>query len=344
MFKVLGKHPTSERLKKFQSSPNYRGGQFHNIHPTPMSKAGKSTIEVLYGFLTAKKSAERSPSQKIPGFKINLENIADQAPTLIWFGHSSYLIKYQGFNILVDPVFCGHASPVSTVVKAFEGSDLYTVEDMPQIELLILTHDHYDHADFETLSKLKSKTKQVISPIGCGEHVEYWGFAKSSITELDWWDEKLVSPIIKLTATPARHFSGRGLVRNKSLWASYVLELGEYRIFIGGDSGYDDQFKKIGKKFKSFDLAILECGQYGENWPYIHMFPEETAQAARDLNAQVLFPVHWGKFILSLHSWTDPIERVLVKSEELHQKVITPQIGETVRLSSELPDSKWWRF
>lgn len=343
MLKVLGKNPSSDRLKRMEASPNYRDGKFQNVHPTPMNKEGKNTLSVIYEFIITEKPKDQAPDKNIPGFKIDLQNINDQVPALVWFGHSSYLIKYQGKNILVDPVFCGHASPVSNAVKSFKGSDLYSVEDMPQIDLLVLTHDHYDHIDFETVSKLKNKTKQVICPLGCGEHLEYWGFNSSSFTELDWWEEKTASSDIKLTATPARHFSGRGLVRNKTLWASYVLELGSYRIFIGGDSGYDDQFKKIGEKFKSFDLAMLECGQYGVNWPYIHMFPEQTVQAARDLNTKVLFPVHWGKFILSMHSWTEPIERALVKAKELDQKVMTPQIGEVVKLHDNLPDSKWWR-
>lgn len=343
MINALGKIPASDRLKKIQNSPNYRNGQFQNIHPTLMNKEGKGIWNVMFEYLTTPKPADKAPIHKIKGDKINLNSINDSEPTLIWFGHSSYLIKYKGQNILVDPVFCGYASPVSLAVKSFDGADLYSVEDMPQIDLLLLTHDHYDHIDFETVSELKNKTKQVICPLGCGEHLEYWGYSPDSFIELDWWDEKSLITDIKLVATPARHFSGRGLARNKSLWASYVLELGDYRLFIGGDSGYDDQFKKIGEKFKSFDLAMLECGQYGENWPYIHMFPEQTVQAAKDLNAKNLFPVHWGKFVLSVHSWTEPIERALVKAKELDQKIVTPKIGEVLRLPNQLPNSMWWR-
>lgn len=344
MFKTIGQIPQSSRLQKIQNSPNYHLGQFQNLHHTPMNKEGKSIWHVMYEYLTTPKPVDKAPMQSIPSLKVDLDNIENSEPTLIWFGHSSYLIKYRGKNILVDPVFCGYASPLSVAVKSFMGSDVYAVEDMPTIDLLVLTHDHYDHIDFETVTKLKDKTKHVVCPLGCGEHLAYWGFSESSFTELDWWDCKDFSVDIKLTATPARHFSGRGLVRNKTLWASFVLELGDYRIFIGGDSGYDDQFKVIGEKFKSFDLVMLECGQYGENWPYIHMFPEQSVQAARDLNAKVMFPVHWGKFVLSLHSWTEPIERALIKAQELNQKIITPQIGEIVRLPDELPDSKWWRF
>jgi L-ascorbate metabolism protein UlaG (beta-lactamase superfamily) len=342
--KTLGKNPTSpERLRRLEQSPHFKDGIFHNINTTPMSKPGGSTLKTAVDFFLTPKPFDIRPATKIPGIKINLNDLPDETPSLVWFGHSSYLIKFQGQTFLIDPVFSGHASPIASAVKAFEGTDLYSVEDLPNIDVLILTHDHYDHIDFETIDKLKNKVGQVICTLGVGEHLQYWGFSPNSFSELDWWEEKTISALIKITATPARHFSGRGLTRFKTLWASYVLQLGRLQIFIGGDSGYDDQFRKIGDKFKFFDLALLECGQYGLNWPYIHMFPEQTAQAAVDLNAKVLMPVHWGKFILSTHSWTEPIERVQLAAEKLQLKTTTPQIGEVLQLGKKLPDSKWWR-
>lgn len=343
--KTLGKYPSSqERIDRINNSPNFKNGTFKNIHPTSMNNDGGSTLKTIWKFLKTKKPIDIKPSQKISGFKIDLNKVNDETPALIWFGHSSYLIKYQGKNILVDPVFSGNAAPISIAVKAFEGSDIYQVEDLPPIDFLILTHDHYDHIDYETVLKLKSLAKHIVCPLGVGEHLEFWDFDPKKIIELDWWEAKSLFADGKITATPARHFSGRSLTRNKTLWCSFALELGSWKIFIGGDSGYDDQFKKIGEKFKSFDLALVECGQYGVNWPYIHMFPEQTVQAARDLNAKALMPVHWGKFILSTHSWTEPIERALVKAEEIQQTLCTPQIGEVVKLGEKLPNSKWWRF
>ena len=308
-----------------------------------MNKEGGSTLKTMVEFLMSQRPADIKPSRKIDGIKIDLQTVADESPALIWFGHSSYLIKYRSQNILVDPVFSGHAAPISTAVNAFAGTDIYTVNDLPQVDFLVLTHDHYDHIDFETVVRLKDKTKFIVCPLGVGEHLEYWGFSPEKFVELDWWESRKLTPNLNITSTPARHFSGRSLRRNKTLWTSYVLELDAFRIFIGGDSGYDDQFKKIGEKFESFDLAILECGQYGENWPFIHMFPEQTAQAARDLNAKILWPVHWGKFVLSTHSWTEPIERLLRKASALNQAVTTPQIGQVLKLGEAMPDSAWWR-
>lgn len=342
--KALGKNPIStHRMERILNSPNYRNGIFRNVNPTSMNKPGGSTLKTIWEFILTERPQDARPLTTLTGVRTNLHQVADSTPTVIWFGHSSYLIKFQGLNILVDPVFSGHASPLSTAVRAFSGTDLYSVDDLPKIDHLILTHDHYDHIDYLTVARLRAKTEHVICPLGVGEHLEYWGFLQSQFTEMDWWESSQLPSAAKITAVPARHFSGRGLSRNKTLWSAFALELGEWKIFIGGDSGYDDQFKKIGDSFGRFDLAMIECGQYGENWPFIHMFPEQTVQAAMDLKAEVLFPVHWGKFMLSLHSWTEPIERALVKGIELNQKIATPRIGEVFRLGENLPSTKWWR-
>ncbi len=342
--KTLGKHPQSvSRTRRIKNSVNYQQGSFQNINTTPSFPEGSSFLKVAWKYFLTKKPEDIKPAHKITGKKTNLFELKDDTPTLVWFGHSSYLIKFQGKNFLIDPVFSGHASPVPGFIKAFSGSDIYFLNDLPFIDFLILTHDHYDHIDFKTITQLVHAQK-IICPLGVGEHLQYWGFPEEKIIELDWWQHQSLSENIKITATPARHFSGRGLTRNKTLWSSFVLEIAEWKIFIGGDSGYDNQFKKIGDAFKTFDLALLECGQYNENWPLMHMFPEQTAQAAMDLNAKVLLPVHWSKFILSTHSWTEPIERLLLRSETLGLNLTTPEIGEPVQLGKKLPNKKWWRL
>lgn len=342
--KTFGKNPKSSiRMARVLSSPNYSDGSFRNVNPTSMNRPGGSTLKTIWDFMLTERPQNSKPRIPLTGVITDLHQVGDSTPTVIWFGHSSYLIKFQGLNFLIDPVFSGHASPFSRAVQAFRGADLYSVESLPTIDYLILTHDHYDHIDYLTVTQLREKAKNVICPLGVGEHLEYWGFVPNQFSEMDWWDEIQLQKFSKITAVPARHFSGRGVNRNKTLWSAFALELGSWKIFIGGDSGYDDQFKKIGERFKRFDLAMLECGQYGVNWPFIHMFPEQTVQAAVDLNADVLFPVHWGKFVLSLHSWTEPIERALVKGSELNQKIVTPRIGEALRIGEELPSDMWWK-
>ncbi len=290
------------------------------------------------------KPKDTKPPGALPFVKTNLQHLENDAPVIIWFGHSSYLIRINGMNILVDPVFSNHAAPFSFMVKAYPGADAYSVQDMPDIDLLIQTHDHYDHLDYESVIALRPKIKKVITTLGTGSHFECWGYDKAIITELDWWQTTCVVPGMELTAAPGRHFSGRGLSRGKTLWASFILKTAAHSIFIGGDSGYDNHFKEIGSKYGPFDIAMLECGQYNAHWPHIHMMPEETAQAAVDLKAKMLLPVHWAKFTLALHPWNDPIKRVVKKAAELKLPITTPMIGEPVVMGKSYPGKHWWNL
>jgi L-ascorbate metabolism protein UlaG (beta-lactamase superfamily) len=228
------------------------------------------------------------------------------------------------------------------MVKAFPGANEFKAEDMPAIDYLILTHDHYDHLDFKTIRKLKNKTGKIFCSLGISAHLKYWGIGEEKIKELDWWESTQVDDNIRLTAAPARHFSGRGIKRGQSFWSSFIIKTPNNNIYLGGDSGYDTHFKEIGNKFGPFNLAILESGQYNDMWPLIHMMPEETVQAAVDLKASVLMPVHWGKFRLGMHPWNEPVKRVVKKAEELNVRVITPRIGEPVILTGEYQIDKWW--
>jgi L-ascorbate metabolism protein UlaG (beta-lactamase superfamily) len=217
------------------------------------------------------------------------------------------------------------------------------LEDFPDsLDVVIITHDHYDHLDYNTIQKLHPRVKQFYTSLGVGSHLEYWGVDAGKITEFDWWDAKTFESGFEIIATPARHFSGRGSKRNQTLWSSFVLKTDSTSIYIGGDSGYDSAFTTIGDKYGPFDLALLENGQYNTLWPNIHMMPEEVAQAALDLKANVFMPVHWSKFTLALHRWKDPIERTTKAAERLGVTVTTPMIGEPVLLGSELPNRKWW--
>jgi len=341
--KAFGKLPRGDRQQRIEQSPNYRNGSFQNLSETPMMIEGVSYFSLLREFF--KDKPERYPQDSIPTIKTNLTTWTSDTPSIIWFGHSSYLIFIEGKRILVDPVFSDRPSPVQYLgTKSFQGTRSYSPDDFPEIDLLLLTHDHYDHLDYTSICTLRSKVKKFYAPLGVGEHLEYWGIAPNTITEFDWWEGSEVFDGIHITATPARHFSGRGFTRNKSLWTSYVLKTSSHSIFIGGDSGYDAAFKAIGEKHGPFDLAILECGQYDRQWPYIHMKPEETVQASVDLKAEVLMPVHWGKFVLANHAWKDPIMLAKKQAEVLHVKITTPRIGEPIILGSELPDEEWWNL
>lgn len=342
LIKSLGKNPSGKRLERVKQSPNYKNNVFQNLSHTEQLSKDTSYAKIMKDSMTKSKYVE--PKKALPFVKTDLNTIYAEEPVIVWFGHSSYLLKINGKTILVDPVLSGNASPFSFMIKAFKGADEYKAEHMPKIDLLLLTHDHYDHLDYKTLKLLRSKIKQIYCPLGIGSHLEHWGFEESRITELDWWETNSFANDIEITATPARHYTGRTMVRSKMLWASYVLKTKTHSIYLGGDSGYDAHFKMIGEQYGPFDIALLESGQYNTSWPNIHMMPEETVQASIDLNATILFPIHWGKFALAMHDWDEPIKRVLKKANELSVKVTTPKIGEPLLISRYHETKSWWEF
>ncbi len=342
LIKSMGKNPDGKELQRIKKSENYKGGQFQNQVPTEVTRKNASYVKMMKDFINKPKST--IPPGIIPSVTTDLHQLQTNKPVVIWFGHSSYLIRYLDKTILVDPVLKGQASPVSFFGRPFKGTAIYQVADLPPVDAVIITHDHYDHLDFATISELKSGQAKFYTPLGVGSHLAYWGVQPEYITELDWWEHLRVDEHMQLTATPARHFSGRALVRNKTLWASFVLNLYDFTIMIGGDSGYGAHFKEIGASYGPFDLAILEAGQYGDDWPFIHMLPEETVQAAIDLQAATLLPVHWGKFTLAFHPWNEPVQRVVNYANKINMPVIIPRIGKPILLDMPIVEDNWWKI
>lgn len=330
---------------KITKNPNIpsskeQGGAFQNIEETPkFSKDGSYYKAMTESF---KKPKTANPAAPIPHTITDLQQLHTEKPTFIWFGHSSYLLSCKGFNLLMDPVFSGSAAPMSFMIKAYEGADVYKTEHMPNIDLHLQSHNHYDHLDKDSVKKLATKTSAYVVPKKVDEDLKRWGIASEKITVLDWGETIQFSEHIKITSTPARHFSGRGLKANTSLWSSYVLEFYGMKIFVGGDSGFGNHFETIASEFAPFDVAILECGQYGKYWPYIHTLPEETLKVSQLLQAKVTIPVHWAKFTLANHPWTEPIDRLLKAANGTNANIITPKIGEVVTLLEDFPKERWW--
>ncbi len=337
----FGQLPKDKRLARIQKSPNFKDGQFQNLSPTPDLAEGVSYYAVMKEFMF-QKSKRNTPVDSLPSQKTDLKALQPEESVLVWFGHSSYFIQVDGKRILIDPVFSGAASPIKATTRSYMGSDVYSVDDFPAIDYLFISHDHWDHLDYETIIQLKPKVKKVITGLGVGAHFERWGYDTSKVLETDWYDVSVLDEAFKVTTTPARHFSGRGFSRNKSLWASFVLQTPSMKLYIGGDSGYDSHFKDIGQKYGPFDLALLECGQYDKSWKYIHMMPEEVVQATKDLGAYRLMPVHWSKFSLGNHAWDDPILRVTAAAKEQGVSICTPMIGEKLSLKDSIKHSPWW--
>ncbi|WP_430612169.1 MBL fold metallo-hydrolase [Flavobacterium sp. JP2137] len=353
MHPIFGKRPSGKRLEMIQQSPNYREGKFQNQHHTPQIAENYSYPKAIYEFFF-KKSPDLRPTQPIPTVAIDWEQIAAmQAKSqqtlgadnlLLWLGHSTYYMQIDGKRILVDPVLSGSVSPLPGGGKSFKGTDICRVEDLPAIDFLLITHDHYDHLDYETIKALQPRVGRVICGLGVGEHLEYWGYSPEQIIERDWNETVDLGQGFIVHTAAARHFSGRSIWTSNTLWMSYVLQTPTQKLYLGGDSGYDTHFAEIGAKHGPFDLAILENGQYNLAWKYIHMQPEEVWKAAEDLQAKVLLPVHSSKFALANHAWYEPLTRLVQSQHQRSIDLLTPQIGQLIYLQREnAPNQQWWK-
>ncbi len=339
---MFGKLPSGKRLERMQQSPNYQNGIFVNQSPTTTLVSGKSKMRLFWEFLFDSVQ-DLQPADSIPAVKTDLKQLSSNENTLVWMGHSSLYMQMEGKRLAVDPVLVS-ASPVAFFNRSFIGTNIYQPDDLPDLDFLILTHDHWDHLDYQTLQQLKNRTATVICPLGVGAHLEYWGWTSAQIVELDWNEHVALDTNIRLTALPARHFSGRGLRPNRTLWAGYMLQsptLGN--IYLSGDTGYDTHFKKIKEQFGTIDFAIMENGQYNEDWKYIHLVPEDLVKASEELQPRRLMTVHNAKFALGKHAWYEPLQKIKAAAQLHSFNLITPMIGEPVRLEDSTQRfSYWW--
>nr|WP_302941308.1 MBL fold metallo-hydrolase [Megamonas funiformis] len=338
----IGRSPKGDELAKILKSPHYVNGAFQNLEPTSVLVNKDNYYNGIKEILFPTKGVT-IPKENIPTQKTDLKSLNPKENLLIWFGHSSFYLQIDGIKILVDPVFSDYASPLFFINKAFAGTNIYTANDMPDIDILIISHDHWDHLDYATVMSLKHKIKHIVCPLGVSSHFYHWGFNPDIIHDEDWYNEIKLSDNLKIHILPSRHFSGRFLDNNKTLWASFAIITPTKKIFYSGDGGYSPQFREIGDYFQGFNLAIMENGQYNTSWAQIHMMPEEVAQATMNLQAKMLLPVHCGKFALSPHHWQDPFERIYTASQNKSYKLLTPLLGETVFLDQNNQKfNKWW--
>lgn len=341
---AFGAEPKGKRLQRIKKSKLYKNNKFQNLSHTPPIAEGYNTLKVTYDFLLGKKDPLLRPLKEIPAIHTDLKNIPKDKDVFIWLGHSSYYLQTDGVSFLVDPVLSLYGSPFKYFNKAFKGSDLFKPDDVPGLDYLVITHDHFDHLDYPTVKSIRNRTGMAIVPLGTGGHLERWGYAEEQLIEEEWGTEVLLKNNLKITFTPARHFSGRKIKQNNTLWTSYVLETPTKKIFLGGDSGYDLHFKAIGDQFGPFDYAVLENGQYDEAWRYIHALPEDVIKAATDLKAGKIIPVHSSKFALALHPWNEPLQRVTDLGREKELCILTPMIGEEVDMNyADHQFKAWWQ-
>ncbi len=341
---VFGGGLSDAKLQTFSQSSNFRQNKFMNQIPTSMDMNPETLVTIVRDFV--KGNPQGRPNGAIPVEFINTISFQEKGETRIyWFGHSTVLLEIEGKRVLIDPMFAKTPSPFPLVGgKRYSETLPVKIEELPSVDIVILSHDHYDHLDYDSIMSIKDKVGQFYVPLGVGSHLERWGIEKEKIKEHDWWAESDVGGL-KLVATPARHFSGRGLFnRDTTLWCSWVVIGKQTRVFFSGDSGFGPHFAQIGEKYGPFDWTLMECGQYDERWSAIHMMPEETVQAHIDVKGNNLIPIHWGAFSLALHDWTDPIERVTKAAKERQIFVSTPKIGEPIRVGAvTYPSDVWWR-
>ncbi|MBK8393812.1 MAG: MBL fold metallo-hydrolase [Leptospiraceae bacterium] len=344
---AFGKNPEGKHLEKIINSPNFdsQREQFINRKADVLEKMreNQSMLKITFEFLFGGQN-NRTPSEKLPEIKPDLQEFLEKSNKLkfIWFGHSTFLVNIDGTILLFDPVFSGAASPISFLVKRFQ-LPVLKKEELPEIHYIIISHDHYDHLDMETIQFFKSKKTKFITPLGVSSHIKEWGIEQERLSELDWW-ESIQTENLEFILTPAQHFSGRSLAKqNKTLWGSWIVRNKTQSLYFSGDSGFDTHFKTIGDKYGPFDITFIENGQYDQKWKDVHVLPEETAQAFIDLKGKRLVPVHWGMFDLSLHSWYDPIERLEKESEKRNINLLTPKFGQIVKLEEDTIFEKWWK-
>lgn len=327
----------------YAQSKYWDGEKFLNMEETTMDIGPKEIPGLLKKQIFGVEG--RSPKENIPliPFDKNKWNQQLEIAKFVWFGHSALLLQINGKNYLMDPMLGDDASPIAPFkTKRFTEGVLDVIDELPPIEAIFMTHDHYDHLDYASIKKLKSKVGKYYVALGVGRHLERWNIPKESIQEFDWWDET-EEDNLKITFVPSRHFSGRGITdRAKSIWGGWVIEWDEHSIYCTGDGGYGKHFKEIGEKFKPFDWAFVECGQYNKLWHQIHMYPEESVQAGIDVYAKMNIPIHWGGFALALHSWKDPVERFSAYAKNTQTPFSLPQIGEIVLMGEEPQKNDWY--
>jgi L-ascorbate metabolism protein UlaG (beta-lactamase superfamily) len=337
---TLGQLPETGQLA---GAPQYRDGAFRNEAELPPRPGGVGAIlRMVRGRFEARDRP--APAAALPSVKTDLSALPRAQDIVVWLGHSSYFVQIGGKRLLIDPVLSTYAAPLPWMVKAFEGTSPYTVEDLPAVDVVLITHDHYDHLDYATMKGLAPKTGLVIAGTGNGAHLRHWGYTDGKIREMNWHSSVELAPGLRVHVLPAQHYSGRFMQRNQSLWASYAIETPGRRLYFSGDTGFGPHFADIGKRFGRFDFVALDAGQYNAKWADIHMTPEEAARAAEILGTSTLLSGHAGRFSLARHAWDEPFERALEASRGKNYRLLTPRIGEPVHLDDPRQAfTHWWK-
>lgn len=337
---ATGADPKGDRLSRMRASPQWRDGHFVNTLPPVEPKVWKELSRWLRG------APHTSPEVPIPIVRPPDEVLgqASEALRVTWLGHSTLLVELEGRRLLIDPVWGRRCSPVDFVGPERFHPPPLPLEELPPLDAVVISHDHYDHLDYPTVMRLAKRGVRFIVPLGVGAHLALWGVAEDRISELDWWGRTRVGHL-ELVATPARHFSGRSLTtadRDRTLWAGWAMIGASHRAYYSGDTAMLPELRDIGERLGPFDLTMIEVGAYDRSWADVHLGPEQAVAAHLMVRGRVMMPVHWGTFDLALHAWTEPAERVLIAAEADGVTLVTPRPGQSVRPEAPEPPSRWW--
>lgn len=335
----FGGAPSGLRLERILASPYWQDGEFRNLYPLKPRPTEKSFARNMVDFLF-RSNEGRKPSGVVPHVKTMLADVGQNE--LVWLGHSGYFLRVEGVSILIDPALT-FAAPVPGVVKPFAGADVFSPSSLPAVDLLLITHDHYDHLDLRVINALKGRVGRVVTALGVGAHFERWGWPADLVTELEWWESVQPLPGVDLTFTPSLHFSGRSLKRNQTLWGGFMLDVKGWRGYFSGDGGIGPHFADVAERFPNIQFAALEDGQYNVDWADIHLMPDDWGRAARTLRADYTMPCHNAKYDLSVHRWIDPLNAAYDEARKNDVRLVLPRIGERLALADlSGHEAKWW--
>lgn len=343
---AFGGTPDKEAQKTIEDSQNFIEGKFQNIKTNYTNFRSSEKKATFKDWFSPPK--DKNPIKPLPTIKFKGKDLIEGK--FVWLGHSTLLMNTEGLIVMTDPVF-NRASPLPSFNsnsksnffngKPFEFENPILIDDLPKVDVVIISHDHYDHLDSKAIKDLSDLVDYFIVPLGVGAHLERWGVNKNKINELDWYESNNYKDI-EFTFAPSLHFSGRGVFNgNSTLWGSWIVKSKSLSAYFSGDGGYSETFKKLGEEYGPFDIAFIENGAYNVDWSNVHMYPDEAVQASIDLNAEILFPIHWSKFDLSIHPWDEPIIRITKEAAKKNVNLATPMIGEVFELNA-IPKKSWW--
>lgn len=338
-WRAFGVRATGERRARMEKSPQWHDGKF--VNPQPLQN------DMVGGLLAFREiSPDISPHAPVPVMQIgahHLDTLPESGLRVTWMGHSTSLIEIDSARVLTDPVWSERPSPFSWIGPKRYFPPLIAIKDLPKIDAIVISHDHYDHLDYPTVVQLTAATNaKFIVPLGIGANLEYWGVPPDRIVELDWWEQTTVGTLT-ITLTPARHASGRVLFDNDAkLWGGFAIASSSHKVYYSGDTGLFTAMNDIGAKLGPFDVTLIETGQYHRTWPDWHIGPEQAVNANTRVHGKTMIPVHWGLFTLAMHAWTEPVERTSAEAKRTNTTLLTPEPGESVQPTEPFTNRHWW--